>query len=393
MSSEFKKNNEHTVTSFISKEITGKLSNRRVLFHVEKRLGVYSKEFQKITGILPPVSVALCPTPRCVRTCTFCSNISRNRIHIRKKVSYSDNLFKRIVSDLNYMRVQGVTLAGGGEPTVYEGGGLWNLFSNRQFFQVGLHTNGAAISKTKLLDLSSSPCLRYINLSFVAHTHELYTKITGSSAEQFNSVEKFLSKYPKILRKTGSSQEFSVKVLICRENHEYVREMVAYLKKASIINILLRCVANFEKEQNVELDQKQKTKLRAILRKMDIPISQTNMILGISPGNIPVPKRCWINTLMYTAGIDPDGEVYLCSPYSFPKYSIGNVNKTDFKNLWHGKRHFEIIDFLNQKCISGECNILACRHYYSNLAIDAFIAGKIKPLNENELDANYGMFI
>ena len=96
---------------------------------------------------------------------------------------------------------------------------------------------------------------------------------------------------------------------------------------------------------------------------------------------------------MYTAGIDLDGEVYLCSQYSFIKYSIGNVNEMELKRIWGSKKHLETIDRLNQKCVSGKCNILTCRHYYSNLAIDSFFGGFFKALSKDKLEENYGRFI
>ena len=390
---EMQKINEYTITSFISKEGLIQLSNRRVLFHIKERMNIYDTISREIVSVLPPVSVALCPTPECVRFCIFCSNTVRNKEHRQAKAVYSDKLFERIVVDLDEMNVQGVTIAGGGEPMTYQGQALWKLFLTQHSFQIGLHTNGITITKDRFKDLASAPYLRYVNLSFIAHKPELYTKIARRSANQFNVIERFLLDYPKMLNSLNSPQEFSVKVLICRENYGYVNEIVNYLQGCNITNILLRCVANFERQQDVELTRAQKKELGYILREMKIPSEQVETVLGRHHAKIPVPSRCWINTLMYTAGIDPDGEVYLCSQYSFIEYSIGNVNEIDFKRIWESKKHLEVIDRLNQRCVSGKCDILTCRHYYSNLAIDSFISGFFKALPKDKLEENYGRFI
>ena len=105
------------------------------------------------------------------------------------------------------------------------------------------------------------------------------------------------------------------------------------------------------------------------------------------------PTRCWICALQYTAGVDPDGEVYLCSPWSRKEYSIGNINQSSIRKIWGSNKHIEIATKLSDNLQSGKCSPLLCRHYYSNLAIDAFLAGSIEALSKMGIEKNYGRFI
>jgi len=92
-------------------------------------------------------------------------------------------------------------------------------------------------------------------------------------------------------------------------------------------------------------------------------------------------------------GVDPDGEVYLCSPWSKKEYSIGNVNQTEFCKIWGSSRHREVVGKLNDNLQSGKCNPLLCRHWHGNLAIDAFVAGLIKELPKKDMEKGFGRFV
>lgn len=71
---------ENTVTTFVQSKSGHKLSSRRVLFHLPERLAGYNASSEEVIQTnLSPVSVAICPTPVCVRECTFCSNQKRNK--------------------------------------------------------------------------------------------------------------------------------------------------------------------------------------------------------------------------------------------------------------------------------------------------------------------------
>lgn len=170
--------------------------------------------------------------------------------------------------------------------------------------------------------------------------------------------------------------------------------MRRYFIDLGLSNLLVRCVGNFEPGQDVELDNEQIAKVSRVF-KMSFGMNrdQIDAVIGKSRVSPPRPSRCWIAALQYTAGIDPDGETYLCSPWSRNGYSIGNINRSRFKNIWGGSRHKEIALKLNAHLQNGDCNPLTCRHYYSNLAIDAFLAGILEPLPKGSIEHSYGRFI
>ncbi|KKR75001.1 MAG: hypothetical protein UU18_C0015G0009 [Parcubacteria group bacterium GW2011_GWB2_40_8] len=60
--------------------------------------------------------------------------------------------------------------------------------------------------------------------------------------------------------------------------------------------------------------------------------------------------------MQYTAGVDPDGEVYLCSPWSRKEYSIGNINQSSIRKIWGSNKHVEIAAKLSDNLQSGKCS-------------------------------------
>ncbi len=175
---------------------------------------------------------------------------------------------------------------------------------------------------------------------------------------------------------------------------KYANEIKEYFESLGVENILLRCVGNFENGQDIELSPSQNETLIQILKtKMHLPKEQIQAIIGKNEQKLPIPSKCWVLALQYTAGIDPDGETYLCSPWSQKKYSIGNVNDNNFIDFWGKEKHRRVVETLNNKMKNNECNPLLCRHYYSNLAIDAFLQGIIKSLPKTKLEEIYGRFI
>lgn len=388
---------ENTVTTFVQSKNGGKLSSRRVLYHLPERLSGYNLLSKKvIQTVLPPVSVALCPTPTCVRSCIFCSNTIRNKTNCRKKIKIGSRRFTDLVGELAVMRVQSVSVAGGGEPLSYSGPIVKSLFLGRNLpFKIGIHTNGVLLKKILVKEVFSVGNIVYLNVSVVAHTPELYEKVCRVSKSQFFQVEKGILEMLELKRTTGSEIMVGVKILLCRENFKLSLEIFDYFKGLGVDNILIRCVGNFEPGQDVELSREQIKQLSRIFRYgLRMSNDQIDAVTGQGAKEIlPIPSRCWILALQYTAGVDPDGEVYLCSQWSQKDYSIGNINRNTFSSIWNSAKHNKVVECLNVKLRSGKCNPLLCRHYYSNLAIDAFIAGLIPPLPKGDVEKGYGRFI
>lgn len=386
---------DNTVTTFVFSSQKKQLSSRRPLFYMPERLEGYDMDSgQVIQSTISPVSVALCPTPVCIRNCCFCSNTQRNKCNRQNGAEYTETIFDGLTDDLDLLKVRGVSVAGGGEPLAYVKPSLHRFLTRKSSFRIGIHTNGVLLGKILREDILRTGNIQYVNVSGVAHRPELYEEVCGVNGDQFLEVEKWLKRAVELQQNFANFPTFGVKILVCRRNYKFVKEMKDYFLQLGVGNILIRCVGNFEPDQDVELTEEQYAELVLVFKK-DFGMSQDQIeaVTGKASVVPPIPSRCWITALQYTAGVDPDGEVYLCSPWSRKEFSIGNVNNERFSSLWGGPKHREIAQILNHKMKCGECNPLLCRHYYSNLAIDALIAGAVSSLPKDRLEEGYGRFI
>lgn len=387
---------DHTVTTFVSSGSHKQLSSRRVLFYIKDRFKKYDCSSNDVVQhVMPPVSVALCPTSFCVRKCVFCSNATRNLENRKICAEYDEHVFENIITDLNSLNVRGVSIAGGGEPLLYNKPALRMLLTaDHPSYRIGIHTNGVLLDTLLVDEIIESRNIQYINVSVVAHNEALYKIITEGDKNQFCVVERNIKQALQIASEVPDFPTFGVKILINRENYRYVAEIKEYFESLGVRNVLLRCVGNFEPGQDVELtDQQYEELIQTLNEGLHLPKEQIQAITGKAEYLPSVPSRCWIMALQYTAGIDPDGEVYLCSPWSQKEFSIGNVNERRFQNIWGSARHKSVAQKLSEKMQRGECNPLLCRHYYSNLSIDGYINGKIQPLIQDDIEDMYGRFI
>lgn len=123
--------------------------------------------------------------------------------------------------------------------------------------------------------------IAYINVSVVAHTPKLYTKVCNASGKQFFSIERNILDAIELKNYTCSSIEIGVKILLCRENFFFAFEIFNYFKSIGVDNILIRCVGNFEPGQDVELLPEQINYLKNIFRNN----------LGMSDDQITADKK------------------------------------------------------------------------------------------------------
>lgn len=388
--------NKNTVTSFVYSREKKQLKSTRVLYYSKDRLINYDLSSELIIQrIISPVSVAICPTSFCDRACSFCSNKQRNLHNRKNNIKLSEKVFLEITEDLKKLDVKGISFAGGGEPLSYDDNLLTSFFCQKEInYKIGIHTNGINLNKFLSKEIIESNNIAYINVSCSAHNENLYKTITGKSFNQFRTIEHNIRNIQALRKNMKNFPTFGIKILICRENYKFIYEIYQYFLSLGVENILLRCVGNFELNQDVQLNPFQLIELNKLLTdNFRLDTEQINTILGTPDIYYPKATRCWIVSLQYTAGIDPDGEVYLCSPWSRKEFSIGNVNKNRLVEIWGGKKHKEIAQKLNNNLQSNLCNQLTCRHFSSNLSIDLFLKGTIEESGKNTLEDNYGRFI
>ena len=177
--------------------------------HPEKNIGVEKvlytgrisqyplDENVSISRVFPPWTVGLSPTSRCTRECFFCSHQERN-----KKGSFlTEEKMDEVVTNLHeQLPPKGVILAGGGEPTFWQGNLSLYINTLSKFCSVGIDTNGTLLGK--FIDDGSISKLFYATVPILGHDRESYKKVCGK--DQFGIIDANLHKILTIKKETGS---------------------------------------------------------------------------------------------------------------------------------------------------------------------------------------------
>lgn len=296
-----------------------------------------------------PISVELTLTNKCNLRCVYCSDqMLRERQGGGSELT-KDTLFK-LFEDLSEGGTQGVTIEGGGEPTIYPAFEEVVMHARKCGLAAGLITNG-----TQKLSENVLKNLEWIRVSLDATTADEYRELKGP--DFFERVLNNISHY------TQHCETVGVGFVVTRKNISHLEELVMRLKDLGVSYIQLRPVVDSPDlyPEGVDLSYLkyfQTDRFGVII---------DGMTENAESGNHSLP--CYANSV--TSIISGDGSVYLCGRLNIYKWvkPMGNINEHSFHDIWFGserKRQWEIVQSGN----FCRVNCPQCRVSKLNVAVD-----------------------
>ncbi len=337
---------KHPVLAEYNKEAPAKeVGLDKFYMHTEKVAAV----MQDTMDCSYPISVELTLTNRCNLKCIYCSDqMLRERQGGGSELS-KETLF-RLFDDLSEGGTQGITIEGGGEPTIYPDFGEVVCYARKRGLAVGLITNG-----TQRLDSDIVEKLEWIRVSLDATTAEEYQKLKG--ADLFETVLNNIFHYSHHCSMVG------VGFVVTNNNVAYIEELVMRLRELGASYIQLRPVVDNPQLYPHGMD----FSYLKYFESSDFGVIIDGMTENAEKGNHCLP--CYANSV--TSVISGDGSVYLCGRlniYNWVK-PIGNINEYSFSEIWNGeerKRQWGIV----QSGIFCRDNCPQCRVSKLNVAVD-----------------------
>lgn len=304
----------------------------KILLHPEKVKALTDGR----NDVTYPISVELTLTNICNLKCCFCSDQDlRTRQGLDQ--SFDINVLKRLFDDLAAGGTTGVTLEGGGEPTLYPEFAEVVRYARNAGLAVGLITNGTVRLSEELLR-----AFEWIRVSLDASNEKEYLDLKG--VDCFERVMNNIAHYAKYCGTVG------VGYVVTSKNLAQIEPLVMRLREIKASYIQLRPVVDCEElyPENADLSYLK------IFQTRDFGVITEGMVENAETGNHGLP--CVANGL--TSVISGDGEVYLCGRlniYSWLK-PIGNVNEKSFHGIWNGeerKKQREMVldaEFCDRNC-------------------------------------------
>lgn len=293
-----------------------------------------------------PISIELSLTMRCNFHCVWCSD-AKIRESTEDKIDL--NCIRKLAEDLAMNGCKGVTIEGGGEPTIYrEFDAAVNIFKSHGL-SLGLITNGS-----KKLSPEIIKSFDWIRVSLDVSSQEEMTQL--KSTIKFERVLSNIFHYAKHCSVVG------VGYVATNQNTSELDTLVLRLRESGVKYIQLRPVIDHpELLPEIDLDYLKK------YEKEYFSVITSGMKDNVIKGNQQLP--CISHSL--SSVITADGSVYLCGRLNIYDWikPIGNINKNSFYDIWNGeerKKQSEMV--FDSKFCSKYCP--ECRLTKYNIGLD-----------------------
>jgi len=302
-----------------------------------------------------PTRVVLKPTMRCPLNCKHCSGRIKEFTN-PEQLTIKD--YETLMQDLKYLGTQGICISGG-EPLLYpELRRLINIAFKRGF-AVTLNTNGLLLTQDKISDLVNAGVVG-INISIDSPRQEVHDKLRNKNGLLKHIIEVLSGKEsysrPYIL---------NIRMILSKYNYKDLGKMIqlAHELKADVLNIdpiendsvKKNYLLNVEqireflekikpallkqlKKEYFENERLYLLAIKQITEMFDIKFNKAdNFSQGIYWPDERVKKKCSIPSSFMI--IEGDGSVLPCNCVEYYRqYIIGNMLKTNIKDLWHSKK-------------------------------------------------------
>jgi radical SAM protein with 4Fe4S-binding SPASM domain len=288
-----------------------------------------------------PVSIELHLTNRCNLRCEWC--VDHGIRHDKEDIPRSSLI--QLLEDLSGYQI-GITVEGGGEPTLHPDFEYFIEEGAERGFKIGLITNGVnRIDKNVLKKLS------WIRVSLDAATTEEFRREKG--VDQFDRV---MANIDEIGRNSGEAF-FGLSYVLNNRNCANLLSLLKELDKPGINYIKFRNVEENDHlavskefiqglEERISRDFRSRNNLRVLFQKNTGGIPKDNNLLP-----------CIAHSLRSI--IHANGDVVLCEKRRHDPIILGNINRESYHSIWNSLKRLEVSKRLLEK--NNQIGCAACR--------------------------------
>ena len=332
-----------------------KYEGQKLYYHF-KRLNEWD-----VTGDCYPIQVEIAPSEICNHNCCFCSCAFLDRKHMLSK-----EVMLKAIDQFVKVGVKSIVFAGSGEPTMNKHYTDAIIKCNECGIDTALTTNGVLISEKDIAILADN--LRWIRFSINAFNKDTYRKVHRCQPEDFDKVIGNLINLVNYKEEHNSQIEIGVQLVMIEDNIAEGVWLAESMKKVGVDYFVMRpfyqmpwCEWKGVTKWNMiiidricdELWELSTDKFSAVLRR-DTLFENKKKEKGYN--------QCL--ALPFAITLEASGDIYMCFPYRREDFSIGNMYKQDFKEIWLSERRQQVLKKI-EKLDKNECQMY-CRHHKMN---------------------------
>ncbi len=267
-----------------------------------------------------PISIEIHPTTNCNCKCRWC--VDSGICRVSNTLSFS--VLNRFLDDIKGTSI-GLTIEGGGEPTLYKKFREFIQKANEYNINLGLITNGIVP-----IDIDLISCFKWIRISIDATSREDYLK--EKRVDKFDTVLNNI----KTLSKNKGDTILGASYVITNSNLKNIQWLLSTLDDLNFDFINMRTV-----EENDDLSPKKEdiVNFQNFLK----TTSYKNMLVLFNPSfeNVDDNKNMPCIAHSLRSIIHADGNVFLCEKRRTDPIILGNINNESFLTIWNSKKRKE----------------------------------------------------
>lgn len=296
-----------------------------------------------------PISVELHLTDKCNLNCEWCTDKELRRNEATLDIQVIERLFREF-----WRHGTGITLEGGGEPTLHPAFQKVVEAGARSSIDMGLITNG-------IIDISDCvQNLKWVRVSLDSSTREEYKREKG-----VDCFERVLENLKRMSKARDTKKTFiGVGYVLTTRNQGNLIELVKQLDEIGIDYIYLRPV---EEAGDITPSLENLLTLRKHLAQLT---ADTRIKYMLTITDRVVDKNAGLPCIAHsiTSIIHANGEVALCEKRRKDAIILGNIYDNSFEDIWVSPYREQISQrLLDARCQEG-CS--ACRVTGFNMILD-----------------------
>ena len=270
-----------------------------------------------------PISIELQLINACNLNCRWCIEKKPRERDLR--LNYSSLL--KLVEELENSNV-GLTIEGGGEPTIYDNFEKFVLYAHEHKLSLGLITNGVKMFSPSLVEK-----FKWIRISLDSSNSEEFKTCKGKNyfSQVMENIENMcLHKIDTLI---------GISYVLSKINHCNILELLEKLEKIGVDYVYFRPVENHDE---LLMGKKETNELYEQLNHY-FSYSRLSHIFLNSRDNTKKNNRslpCVAHSL--TCIIRANGDVMLCEKRKHDPTCLGNINHSKFFDIWNSPKRVEV---------------------------------------------------
>ena len=337
-------------------------NSRKIFHHIDRVLDLWKK------GDTNPVHLTLGLTNYCQHKCPWCyinyaqagANFKQSGINAAgpRAINADDRIINAVL-DAKKMGLKAVTIIGDGEPTLHKKFAEYSTKLKEADLDLGLFSN-FSFKKEEVLEAMIK------NFFFIRGSIDSAKKEYHDKSHGANDFDLIVSNITKIVESKKKSKSLfpiiGIQYVTNRENYKDLPYAAEFYKNLGADYLTIKPMYKNElniihKENDLTFEEVSPYMKKAEAfsdKNYNVYAKYTQFIetLGRKTNNGLYYKKC--NATPVSPYLDEDGNLEMCGNLKGRGFTMGNVHKNSFKEIWNSKQRKSCLDRIDlSKCPAG----------------------------------------